>query len=141
MRKAAALKGSAEHIPALAVLVLAVPDARSAARFYEAAFGWLVIVREPSYVEFSLPNTMRLGLYKKQGFALHTTVAPVTIPEGALAPTELYIHVEDLDAAIAKLLMAGARQLAPVQTKDWGDEAAYFADPFGNVIAIARPHP
>lgn len=141
MGKAAALKGNAEHIPALAVLVLAVPDAPSAARFYEAAFGWPVIVREPNYIEFSLPNTMRVGLYEKQGFALHTKRAPVTIPEGALAPTELYIHVKDLDAAMAKLLMAGARQLASVQTKDWGDDAAYFADPFGNVIAIARPHP
>lgn len=135
------MKGNAEHIPALAVLVLAVPDASSAARFYEAAFGWPVVVREPTYIEFCLPNKMRLGLYKKQGFALHTTRAPVTIPEGALAPTELYIHVEDLDVAISKLLTAGARQLAPVQTKDWGDDAAYFADPFGNVIAIARPRP
>ena len=141
MRKAAALKENGEHIPALAVLVLAVPDARSAARFYETAFDWPVIVREPSYVEFSLPNTMRLGLYKKEGFALHTTRAPVTIPEGALSTTELYIHVEDLDVAMTKLLTAGARQLAPVQTKDWGDDAAYFADPFGNVIAIARPRP
>jgi uncharacterized glyoxalase superfamily protein PhnB len=65
----------------------------------------------------------------------------VTIPEGAVAPTELYIHVEDLDAAIARLLLAGARQLASVQTKDWRDDAAYFADPFGNVIATGRPHP
>lgn len=133
------MKGNAEHIPALAVLVLAVPDAHSAARFYEAAFGWSVTVREPSYVEFSLPNTMRLGLYKKEGFALHTTRAPATIPEGALSATELYIHVEDLEVAMTKLLTAGARQLAPVQTKDWGDDAAYFADPFGNVIALAQP--
>jgi catechol 2,3-dioxygenase-like lactoylglutathione lyase family enzyme len=73
MGKAAALKGNPE--PALAVLVLAVPDANSAGRFYEAAFGWLVIVREPNYIEFALPNTMRLGLYEKQGFALHTTLA------------------------------------------------------------------
>lgn len=123
----------------LAVLVLAVPDVERAAQFYEAAFGWSVLVREANYVELALPNAMRLGLYRSQGFSLHTKQAPLRVPEGELAPVELYVHVEDLAAAITKLRNAGARQLAPVESKDWGDDAAYFADPFGNVLAIARP--
>jgi catechol-2,3-dioxygenase len=32
---------------------------------------------------------------------------------------------------------AGARRLSPRQQRGWGDEAAYFADPDGNVFAVA----
>ena len=27
----------------------------------------------------------------------------------------------------------------PAAPRDWGDEAAYFADPDGNVLVVARP--
>lgn len=124
--------------PDLAVIILAVPDIAFAARFYEAAFGWEISVREAHYVEFVLPNGTRLGFYEREGFALHTAQVPLPVPGGQLAPLELYFHADDVDRAVAKLRDAGARQLAPLQLKEWGDEAAYFADPFGNVLVIAR---
>jgi hypothetical protein len=34
---------------------------------------------------------------------------------------------------------AGARELSPLRRRDWSDEAAYFADPSGNVLVVARP--
>jgi len=34
---------------------------------------------------------------------------------------------------------AGARLLSAAAPRDWGDEAAYFADPDGNVLVVARP--
>ena len=34
-----------------------------------------------------------------------------------------------------------ACELSPLAPRDWGDEAAYFADPDGVVIAVARSIP
>lgn len=34
---------------------------------------------------------------------------------------------------------AGGRPLSPLQPRSWGEEAAWFADPDGNVIAVAQP--
>ena len=64
---------------------------------------------------------------------------PAKVGAGELAPTELYFYVDDPDAAIARLRSAGARELSPWAARPWGDEVAYFADPSGNVLAMARP--
>ena len=40
--------------------------------------------------------------------------------------------------AIERLVRAGARELSPLAVRPWGDEAAYFADPSGNVLVVAR---
>jgi uncharacterized glyoxalase superfamily protein PhnB len=42
---------------------------------------------------------------------------------------------------VERLHSAGARALSPLGPRDWGDEAAYFADPDGNVLVVARPLP
>ena len=55
-----------------------------------------------------------------------------------LAPCELYFFTDDVDAAAARLAGAGARLLSPRALRPWGDEAAYFADPMGNVLVMAR---
>ena len=51
----------------------------------------------------------------------------------------LYLRVDDLPAAVDALEAAGARLLSAAAPRDWGDEAAYFADPDGNVLVVARP--
>jgi len=77
-------------------------------------------------------------LYERKSFGLNTGQVPFTIPEGALASTELYFHSDDLEGDIKRILLAGARQLSALKLRDWGDEAAYFADPEGNVVVLAR---
>jgi catechol 2,3-dioxygenase-like lactoylglutathione lyase family enzyme len=93
----------------------------------------------PVYAEFELPGGMRLGLYQREGFARNTGQAPAATPLGAISGTEVYFYVDDLAAAVARLQAAGAKLLSPVAKRDWGDEAAYFADPDGNVLVVARP--
>ena len=62
----------------------------------------------------------------------------VTQP-GSITSTELYFYPDDLEAAIHRFEVTGAHLLRPLARKDWGDEAAYFADPDGNVLVLARP--
>lgn len=119
--------------------ILAVEDLDRAKRFYREAFDWTRTVDVPVYAEFTLPGGMRLGLYEREGFGRNTNQVPARIPAGAIGPTELYFHVDDLPGAIARMRRAGARELSPLAARDWGDEAAYFADPDGNVVVLARP--
>ena len=50
----------------------------------------------------------------------------------------LYLLVDDPAAFHARALAAGARELSPLQARDWGDAAAYSLDPDGHVLAFAR---
>lgn len=119
--------------------ILAVEDLDRAARFYAAAFGFRERVRVPVYVELELDGGRGLGLYDKRGFARNTGADPSLPAPGTISGAELYFHVDDLHAAIEHLERAGGRALSPLAARDGGDEAAYFADPDGNVIAVARP--
>ncbi len=120
--------------------ILAVEDLAQHATFYETVLGIPPTVTTPVYVEFTL-GTQRIGVYQREGFGRNIGAAPALLPSGALAPTELYFYADDLDAAMARLHVAGARQLSALAARPWGDRAAYFADPSGNVIVLAQPLP
>ena len=119
--------------------ILAVRDLPRAARFYREAFGWPVRVDAPVYVELELPDGRGLGLYDREGFAANTGRPPAARPLGATTGTELYFHCDDLPEALARVEAAGGTLLAPLTDKPWGDEAAYWADPDGNVVVLAKP--
>lgn len=121
------------------LLIFAVRDLPKAVMFYLQAFGWKQTVDVPVYAEFEMPGGQRLGLYQKEGFARNTGQDPICAADGELTGSEIYFHVDDIKAAIARLTEAGARQLSGLSPRDWGDEAVYFADPDGNVIVLARP--
>ena len=124
--------------PTFALTILAVADLGRAAAFYRAAFGWRVRVEVPVYVEFELPGGTGVGLYQREAFAANTGHEAQLPPPGGVGGTELYFRTEDLEDACKRIEDAGGRLLAPLAPKDWGDEVAYYADPDGNVIAIAR---
>jgi predicted enzyme related to lactoylglutathione lyase len=128
---------SPKHI----LTILAVENLERSVDFYGRTFDWTKRVDVPVYVEFELPDGRGLGLYDREAFASNTGRPPQRIAQGELAPTELYFHCDDLAPAVERMHEAGARVLSPLARRDWGDEAAYFADPDGNVIVLARPLP
>jgi predicted enzyme related to lactoylglutathione lyase len=119
--------------------ILAVDDLPTSVAFYRRAFSWELTVEVAVYAEFALPGGMRLGLYEREGFGRNTGAAPIAAPAGSLLPTELYFHAAALEETLGDLEAAGARLLSPLAPRPWGDEVAYFADPSGNVLALARP--
>ncbi len=118
--------------------ILGVSDVERAVAFYSEAFGWERRVDVPVYVELALPDGRGVGLYERSAFASNTGIEPRAVDGAAITGTELYLRCEDLDAVIERLTALGARVLSPRMHKDWGDEVAYFADPDGNVLAVAR---
>lgn len=119
--------------------ILAAAEIEPLVAFYREAFGWPITVRTPVYVELAIEHGRRLGIYQREGFGRNTGRVPFRVPEGELAPVELYLDAPDLDEAIARLERIGARALGPRAPRPWGDEAAYFADPEGNVVVVSRP--
>ncbi len=126
--------GIADHV----LTVLAVTDVQRSVRFYEAAFGWPRRQDFPIYVELELPGGCGLAFYERGSFGINTGQVPAAVPDGDLTSTELYLRCENLEEATLRLQSAGARELRPRTRKDWGDDVAYFADPEGNVIALAK---
>jgi predicted enzyme related to lactoylglutathione lyase len=124
---------AARHV----LTILAVRDLERSVAFYRAAFGWSAEVEVPVYVQFCLPGGGQLGVYQREGFANNTGLPASMPPAGHSTATELYFHCDDIEAASARLLKAGARCLAPLQRKPWGDDAIYFADPDENVLVLA----
>ena len=62
-------------------------------------------------------------------------------PTDKTTATEVYLHCKGLDGAIARVAEAGGTPLCPLAPRVWGDDAAYFADPDGSVVVLARPSP
>ena len=119
------------------IVILAVEDLPRSVRCYHRAIGWQHRVDSPNYVQLQLPVSVGVGIYERHGFRRNTGHVPSQIRASELAPTELYLYVDDHAAAVARLQRAGGRLLSPA-TRDWSDEVAYLIDLDGNVRALAR---
>lgn len=121
----------------LSIVILVVEDLERVRSFYRDMLGGRGLVDTTTYVEVGF-GEMRLGLYERHGFGQNIETLPVPRPARELSSTELYFHVDDLDGACDLLASAGVTQLSSASARDWGEVVAYFADPEGNVIALAR---
>jgi predicted enzyme related to lactoylglutathione lyase len=120
-------------------VIFAVSDVTRATGFYESVFEWPRNERidYDEYVELHAPGGT-LGLCERETYAQLTEATPVVPDDAAVSPAYLYVRVPDVHTTIAKLDEAGARALAPLARRSWGEEAAWFADPDGNVVAVAQ---
>jgi predicted enzyme related to lactoylglutathione lyase len=120
-------------------VIFAVSDVGRSVAFYQGVFDWprneQIDYRE--YVELHAPDGT-LGLCERETYAGLTQATPMTPQNGDVSPAYLYVRVADVGTTIAKLDEAGARPLAPLSRRSWGEEAAWFADPDGNVVAVAQ---
>ncbi len=126
---------AARHV----LTILAVDDLAASVRFYRQAFGFPVRAEVPVYVELALDDGRGLGLYRRESFGANTGIVPERVAPGGVAGAELYFNVDDMDEAVSRIERAGGRLLSPRAVRPWGDEAAYYADPDGYVVVVARP--
>lgn len=117
-------------------LILYVRDPRASAAFYRAALALEPTLDVPGMTEFEIGPGVVLGLMPEAGIERLLPGSSVARQPGALK-AELYLLVPDPDAAHARALAAGARELSPPAPRDWGDRAAYSLDPDGHVLAFA----
>jgi catechol 2,3-dioxygenase-like lactoylglutathione lyase family enzyme len=120
-------------------VIFAVSDLGRSLAFYEQAFGWPrnERIEYSNYVELLPPDGGALGLFEREGFAATVGAEPAAL-DGHVSPAYLYVRVEDVRATVAALENAGARPLSALASRAWGEDAAWFADPDGNVVAVAQ---
>ena len=88
----------------------------------------------PAYVEFRVgPDEDELGLIDRR-YAPPSTSRD---PGGAI----MHWHVDDVSAAVARLLELGATEYQPVTEREAGFVTASVVDPFGNILGLMySPH-
>ncbi|MGG5823044.1 VOC family protein [Falsiroseomonas sp. HW251] len=111
---------------------LVAEDARRALAWYAEAFGAVVTMRIPGpgdsvmHAEFRIGDTLLMIGEQAPSYGafgpLHYRGTPVS-----------FVHyVEDVDAAFARALAAGATAERPVADQPFGDRMGTVTDPFGH---------
>lgn len=119
--------------------ILFVKDQSLSARFYAQVFQCQPELDVPGMTEFRLQANVVLGLMPENGIARLLKEAITHPSEAKGAPrAELYLTVNEAQQFHKRALAHGARELSPLQLRDWGDEVAYCADPDGHVLAFAQ---
>jgi len=122
------------------LFVLYVGDQRRSAAFYAAVLGTGPTLDVPGMTEFALPGGGAVGLMPEAGIKrLLGEALPDPSRANGVPRAELYLRVEDPGTFHDRALAAGARELSPLESRDWGEEVAYSLDPDGHVLAFARP--
>lgn len=120
-------------------IIFYVSDQYRSSGFYENLLGAAPVLNVPGMTEFELMPGVKLGLMPEGGIAkIITPALPHPHEASGIPRCELYLSVEDVDAAYQNALACGAMAISPVLDRDWGDRVAYVADPDGHVIAFAQ---
>lgn len=120
------------------LLNLDVPDLARAEAFYCAAFDLRPARRFGDGGVELLGAQAPLYLLAKHACSADT-LAPTAVRDYARHWTPLHLDfvVEDLDAAIARVVAAGATPEGDIRTARWG-RIAQFADPFGHGFCVLQ---
>jgi len=125
----------------LGYTILYVPNVDASLAFFERAFG----LRRRFLHESGLYGELDTG-ETTLAFAAHALGA-INLPGGYVAAhnaaqplgMELALVTEDVAAAHATTLAAGARALAPPKTKPWGQVVSYVNCPDGALVELCSP--
>ena len=118
------------------LISLGVADLERSGAFYRA-LGWQPAQELPEVKFYRLKGLM-LGLIGKDALAMDQGRPGAALGTGAIALAQNYTAPDDVDAAFAAALSAGATALKPPQKAEWGGYSGYFADPDGHVWEIAH---
>jgi hypothetical protein len=122
------------------MVIFYVASQEEARRFYGTLLDTAPRLDVPGMTEFELPGGLVLGLMPEAGIRRLLPSLSDRAPQPAgPARTELYLMVDQPAAWLERAVRAGAVLLDAVAPRGWGDEAGYALDPWGHVLAFARP--
>ncbi|MBS0331866.1 MAG: VOC family protein [Proteobacteria bacterium] len=113
-----------------------VPDVAAAERFYVAAFGLTPTRRFGSEGVELAGWPAKLYLLEKAAGTVGAS-GDLRRYERHWSPVHLDVVVEDLDAALARALAAGAVQEGGIRTGTWG-RIVVISDPFGHGLCLLQ---
>jgi uncharacterized glyoxalase superfamily protein PhnB len=116
---------------------LTVRDATKAIEFYKSAFGAEALGVVPGPGGKVMHALLKIGdsmLMLVDEFPEWHCLSPLAL--GGTGVT-LHIYIEDVDAAFARAVSAGANATMPVMDAFWGDRYGQVTDPFGHKWSLA----
>ena len=117
------------------LITLGVADLDRSRQFY-AALGWIP-TREQEGVIFYQINGLVLGLFGLGPLAEDQGRPDAVLGSGAMTLAQNFRTTEEVDAAFARALTAGAAALKKPEEVFWGGYSGYYADPDGHVWEVA----
>ena len=125
------------QLKTLDYVVLVVADLDASLGFYESLLGLPLSHRSGPYAQFDTGST-RLSLFQRDAMASTLGVATLVPPDPAAPAFEIGFKVDDVDAAFATLVAAGATAAVAPTTRPWGQRTAYLRDPDGHLVELAQ---
>jgi uncharacterized protein len=111
----------------LCYIQLAVTDLTAATTFYREVFAWKVTPSGESYSMFAMPGGQSGGFWIQKS-------------RPADGPIDLFIQVDDIPAALDRIVKAGGAVDKPKTDVGGGHGfLAYFRDPSGNKLGLWSP--
>lgn len=119
--------------------ILYVADQQKSKEFYSTVLNIMPVLDVPGMTEFLLADNCKLGLMPETGISkiLANKVPPPASGNG-IPRCELYLYTDDINSYLDRLIAVGAKEISPIEDRDWGDKVCYFSDPDGHIIAIAE---
>ncbi len=117
------------------LITLGVADLDRSRNFY-AALGWSP-TQEQEGVCFYQINGLVLGLFGIGPLAQDQGRPDASLGTGAITLAQNFNTTEEVDAAFAAALDAGATALKKPKKVFWGGYSGYYADPDGHVWEVA----
>ena len=105
-----------------------VEDLDRSIAFYTDVVGLTLGHRSGPYAQFDT-GMCRLALYQRD--AMDDLVGPGE-------RFEIGFKVDDVDAAFAAMVAAGADAVVEPETRPWGQRTAYVRDPDGHLVELAQ---
>jgi predicted enzyme related to lactoylglutathione lyase len=122
----------------MTTVVYFADDLEAAKQWYTELLGFEPYFNRPPYVEWRLGDYQHeLGILDRR----YSTAEPGSRPRPDPAGAALYWHVDDIQAAVDRLVSMGARQLEAPRDFGEGFIGATVVDPFGNIFGVMyNPH-
>lgn len=118
--------------------ILYVENQEISTGFYSKVFRQAPVLNVPGMTEFRLAENFTLGLMPNSSIAKILNGKTPTPQSGTGIPRcELYLYVENIEAELDNILQNSIELISGLGERDWGDNAFYFADPDGHIIAFA----
>ena len=121
------------------IINIDVPDLRTARQFYEAGLGFEFsrMLFEGSVAELTAAGTKLYLIERKQGSIAVDGTAIAREYSSHWTPIHLDVLVEDIEAAMAQAIGAGATLNGKINSFQWGKLAA-LRDPFGHGVCLLQ---
>lgn len=121
------------------IFILYVKNQQESCDFYRSLLLKEPLLNVPGMTEFELSDTSILGLMPESGIVkILENAVPHPSKGNGIPRCELYLTVDNPAEYFKRAVKLSAVPVSEMKLRDWGDEAAYCADPDGHIIAFTK---